>query len=96
MSQTKLLQIEKQKKHIQINLLKVVLPTKKLESTNNRQFATVKMNKSMGRFQLDTGNDITIIDEKRWNRIGNPNMEKNDNLPVEYWARNYFSWENYV
>lgn len=71
-----------------------MLPAKNLEISNNRKFTRLKMNNTTVRFQLDTSNDITIIDEKLGTELATLTLQKPTKLQEEYRAKNkFFLWK---
>ena len=54
---------------------KVMLTKKDRNETLNRKFINIKLNDKSIRMQLNTGSDISIIDEKTWNAIEKPYLD---------------------
>ena len=60
--------------------VKVVFSKREIEEGQKRKFVQVKINGEMVRLQLDTGSDISIINEETWKRIGRPLLTKTNKV----------------
>ena len=58
--------------------INVVLSKKEIEEGQKRKFVTVKINGTDVKLLLDTGSDISIINEKTWKQIGSPPLRKSN------------------
>ena len=78
-------------------MVKVVWKTQNLKEAQNRKFVNVKMNNVEAKFQLDTGNHITIIHEKTWENICEPKLTKIKKVASGVWEKKKkFPRRNYV
>ena len=50
--------------------------TENTEIKMKRKFVKVLMNNTLVKFQLDTGSDVTLIDEQTWKTIGRLTIRK--------------------
>lgn len=60
--------------------VRMVLTKKEIEEGQKRKFVQVKINGEKVQFQLDTGSDISIINETTWKRINKPRLTKTDKI----------------
>ena len=58
----------------------VVLSKKEIDEGQKRKFVSVRINGTNVILQLDTGSDISIINEKTWKQIGSPPLKKSSRI----------------
>ena len=58
----------------------VVLSKEEMRQGGERKFVNTKINGHIVKLLLDTGSDISIIDEVTWKRIGWPKLEKTSKI----------------
>ena len=58
-----------------------------------RMFEKILLNNKVVKFQLDTGSDMTLINEQTWKKIGTPSLSKTEKLKglVRNRTQNLFS-----